>query len=609
MSKHTNAPGAYADRTVDRRKRLKIAGISGACAAAVLVVAAVVFAFLLLKGNDIYPGVHVGAVNVGGLSRRQAMDAVTAQYGGSAAQQDLTIRVGDQSFTLSAAECPVTYDLARAVTDAFQYGRSGSIFRRIAEAWRARSRGSSIELPLEVDDVTLLKQMEAIAQAVKVEVRPSGYTYENGELVVDRGAAGYGIDTAVLTEAVRAHLAAGKTEPVELALEVSQPAALDWDALAALVKTEVREPALDLENDPTGNTIVSGQPGRALDVTAAKAMVEAAEGPVSVPILTTDPDMTDAEFRALLFRDLLGSANSTFSTGNKNRSANIKLAAEFCNDTVLLPGDVFSYNDVVGPRTAERGFKEASVYVGNNVENGLGGGICQVTSTLYMATLYADLEIVERYNHSRDVTYVPDGLDATVAWGYKDYKFRNNTEYPLRVQVLVKGGKLTVNLYGTQTIPGKEVKMEVDILTQDLAKATYVLDTSLTPGTEKKSGLWYHGYTCQSYRVIYVNGTEVSRQKEACSSYKKYDYTVTIRYNPAVETPDPDVPADDGNTGGTDTGNTGGTDTGNTGGTDTGSTGGTDTGNTGGTDTDSTGGTDADNAGSTDTGSQGSDPA
>ncbi len=525
-------------------KRGKIAGIAGACTAVVLVVAFAAAAVTLLRGNDIYQGVHVGAVDVGGMSRREAEAAVEAQYGGSAAAQDLTIKVGDKSFTLSADECPVHYDTQRAVTRAYAYGRTGNIFRRVAEAWKARSGKGVVELPLVVDDATLQKQMGAISQAVKVDYRPSGYTYENGDLQVDKGAAGYGVDAGKLAEAVRAHLMSGKTEPVEVALGIEQPQPLDWEALAALVKSEIREPGLDLARDPSGNTILPGQPGVTLDLAAAKAAVEAAEGPVSVPLVKTYPKMTDEEFKGLIFRDVLGTATTSLATSSSKRTVNVKLAADFCNNVVLMPGDIFSYNTVVGPRTAERGFKEASVFVGSSVQNGLGGGICQTSSTLYMATVFADLEIIERRNHSRDVLYTPDGQDATVVWGSTDYRFRNNTEYPVRIRTAVTGsGKnkvITVTIYGTQTVPGKEVKMETEILKWNKAKPkAEILDTSLAPGTTKESGVWYHGYTSQTYRVTYINGVEVSRVKEAYSKYTRYDGTVTIRYNPAVETPDP----------------------------------------------------------------------
>ena len=600
MSKHTKKAGVRAEKAAPAGKHGKIIGIVAASLVAVLVVAFAGFSFWLLQGDGICQGVHVGDVDVSGMSRRQALDAVGARYAGSAAQQDLVIKVGDQTFTLSSEECPVSYDVERAVTAACQYGHTGGIFARVFDVWTARQKGACVDVPLSVDDTTLLKQMGAISQAVKVDYRPSGYTYENGELLVDKGNAGRGIDATKLAGVVREHLLNSKTEAVEMALGVEQPLALDWNVLAAVVQCEPKNAYLDLEKDPSGKTIAPAQPGRTLDVTAAKAMVEAAEGPVSVPILTIDPDVTVDSLQASLFRDVLGTATTSLATSSSARTTNVKLAADFCNNTVLLPGEVFSYNETVGPRTEARGFKKASVYVGSTVQEGLGGGICQTSSTLYMATVFADLEIVERRNHSRDVLYTPDGQDATVVWGSTDYRFRNNTEYPIRIVAAVTGSgskkQITVTIYGTQTTPGKEVKMETEILTWNEAKPKRVLDTSLAPGTEKQSGVWYHGYTCQTYRVTYINGVEVSRVAEAYSKYTRYDNTVTIRYNPAVETPDSDPVVPDSGT--TDPGAGGTTDPGTGGITDPGTGGTTDPG-TGGTTDPGTGGTTDPGAGGT----------
>ena len=202
-----------------------------------------------------------------------------------------------------------------------------------------------------------------------------------------------------------------------------------------------------------------------------------------------------------------------------------------------MPGDVFSYNDVVGERTAERGFKEATIYVGNSAEDGLGGGVCQVTSTIYYATLRADLEIVERYAHSREVTYVPKGEDATVAWGSKDFKFANNTGFPIKVVTSHKSNNLTVKLYGTQTVAGKKVTIDTTILSKTPFEVVYEVDETLTPGTEKVKSNGYTGYKTESYRVVTINGVEVSRTLENKSTYKKYDKV--ILHNPKAE----DAPA------------------------------------------------------------------
>ena len=237
----------------------------------------------------------------------------------------------------------------------------------------------------------------------------------------------------------------------------------------------------------------------------------------------------------------MGQCTTDFNPGNKGRTTNVLLATDFCNGVFLMPGDVFSYNDSVGPRTYERGFKDATVYVGNSAEDGVGGGICQVSSTIYYAALRADLKIVERYAHSRMVTYVPLGEDATVAWGSKDFKFENNTDFPMKVVTSHKTNNLTVKLYGTQTVENKVVKIETTQLSKTPFEVVYEVDETLAPGTESVKSNGYTGYKTESYRVVYIDGKEVSRTFENKSTYKKYDKV--ILHNPAAAPITPVGPA------------------------------------------------------------------
>ena len=231
---------------------------------------------------------------------------------------------------------------------------------------------------------------------------------------------------------------------------------------------------------------------------------------------------------------MLGQCTTDFNPGNVGRTTNVLLATDFCNGVILMPGDIFSYNEAVGPRTYERGFKDATVYVGNSAEDGVGGGICQVSSTIYYAALRADLEIVERYAHSRMVTYVPLGEDATVAWGSKDFRFANNTPFPMKVVTSHKKDTLTVKLYGTQT-ENKTVKIVTNQLSKTPFEVVYEIDETLPLGTEKVKSNGYTGYQTESYRVVYIDGVEVSRTFENKSTYKKYDKV--IQHNPKPDAP------------------------------------------------------------------------
>ena len=150
------------------------------------------------------------------------------------------------------------------------------------------------------------------------------------------------------------------------------------------------------------------------------------------------------------FNDVLGEFKTEYNSGNTNRSTNIKLAASKINGCIINPGEVFSYNETVGERTIEEGYKDALVYVGGEVANGVGGGICQVSTTLYNACLFANLEIVERTNHSFTPHYVAAGRDATVSWGGPDFKFRNNRNYPVMIVVDNPSRKYHNENYGSQ---------------------------------------------------------------------------------------------------------------------------------------------------------------
>ena len=191
------------------------------------------------------------------------------------------------------------------------------------------------------------------------------------------------------------------------------------------------------------------------------------------------------------FPDVLGQYVSYYNAALYDRSTNVELAAKSINGKVLMPGEVFSYNATVGPRTAERGFKVATIFVGGETAQGLGGGICQTSSTLYSAVLHADLDIVERTNHSLKVTYVPNGMDATVSWGSLDFKFKNSTKYPIRIQCEYGGGTLKVSVMGTKEDKSKSIEV-------------------ISEGS---------GSTYNTYKIYYENGVEVNRKFIARSVY------------------------------------------------------------------------------------------
>lgn len=156
---------------------------------------------------------------------------------------------------------------------------------------------------------------------------------------------------------------------------------------------------------------------------------------------------------------------STYSSNyvnNKDRTTNLRIASETISGTILQPGETFSFNKVVGKRTSAKGYKEAHIFTGSQgTAMGLGGGVCQVASTMFNATLLANLSIVERHQHSQRVSYVPLGRDAAIYWGSEDYRFKNNTNYPIKIVMTVKNGKITCSMYTSQNVKPKKVSLKV----------------------------------------------------------------------------------------------------------------------------------------------------
>ena len=245
-----------------------------------------------------------------------------------------------------------------------------------------------------------------------------------------------------------------------------------------------------------------------------------------IPAQIEQPRVTADELKGVLFRDVLGQCR-THVSGSSARISNVKLSAAACNGVVLNTGDVFSYNNTTGQRTTAKGYQAAPAYVGGETVDEVGGGVCQTSSTLYYACLRANLEITERYAHRYVPAYIDWGMDATVSWGGPDYKFTNNTDYPIKIVTSYSGGYLTVKILGTN-VDGTYVKMTNEVLSKTNWETVYKDDPSLPAGTEKVTTTPYTGYKVKSYRNVYsASGKLISSTYEATSDYKVRNKVIT----------------------------------------------------------------------------------
>jgi len=295
----------------------------------------------------------------------------------------------------------------------------------------------------------------------------------------------------------------------------------------AKLQKEVTQTSKDASINIEGNNIAvkSGTEGKTVNLDTLDQKLKEningeinSENKVTVDVETTKPRVTKDDLSKI--KGIMGTFTSNYSTSAPGRSKNIEIATSAINGTVVMPGETFSFNDVVGPRTVERGYQEAGTYVGNKVEPGIGGGICQVSTTLYRAAMKANLRSVERTNHSMVVGYAQPGLDATVSYGYLDYKFKNTYDFPLYIKGTTVGKVVTYTVYGDPSaLNGKTYDMANEVLETIPPERKIVPDNTLPEGKEEKDGVGMTGYKARSYQITYENGTEVKRDIIATDSY------------------------------------------------------------------------------------------
>ena len=495
-------------------------------------------------GRDaILPHVSISGLDVSGMTQDQAADALkNALAEESGDPITLNISCEGWSGQLSAADLAV--DQEATVQAAMQAGEGPFLARGGQYLAHLLGAGSQVELALQDQQpalTTLLEDMERqVGDVTMAHWQVSGQTLE-----LTKGVTGLAADEDQAVQLLHQALDQGfaqkfgqgeqnVTVDVDLPVTQTPPQEPDFDTVHQDVYTEPKDAALD----GTTHEIVAESVGLDFDPAQLKAAYDqAGEGEtVSIPLTVTQPKETKASLSAKLFRDLLGKGTTKVG-GSAARKNNVALSAKACNGVILLPGEVFSYNGTTGSRSADKGYQAAPVYVGGASTDEVGGGICQTSSTIYYAVLHTTLEVVERRSHMYNTGYVPAGMDATVYYGSTDFRFKNNTNYPVKIvtESYDQGGSryLTVKLYGTNetgtyAVPKSTTYDQVTPTTQ------YKADSSIPRGTtqvDRKQNP-YTGVKAKTVRYVYnKDGSLKEEQIMGASTYKMRPKT--IYYNPA----------------------------------------------------------------------------
>ena len=417
------------------------------------------YALSTISPDKVMNNVYIEKLDVSGLSYEDTLASINATYLLENAQ--ITLTSGDKTFSINGSDIGLTALPEETADKAFNYCKTGNIFTNGFNALKLLFKSHVIVPATQVDTALLDAKLNEFGNIVIGERKQHYVEYgEDGMVTIYSGQTGYNEDPSQAREELLAALGNEQFTNIHVNFASAPPDDMTVESFDALV---YKDP-VNARYEINGNTvdIVPGDTGRFINKEEAAPLLQNVyEGcePVKVPFYVSTPDVDAATLKEKLFETSLGSYSTSYGTSTANRCANIARAASLINGTVVAPGEVFSFNDTVGHRTKENGFYTAKEYVDGQSVDGIGGGTCQVSSTLYSAVLYADMNIVERLNHMMTVGYIPLGQDATVADGGVDFKFRNSSDYPVKVSAYTSGATITVSIIGTAWEPAREVKI------------------------------------------------------------------------------------------------------------------------------------------------------
>ena len=501
----------------------------------------VIFGFITSKSDKIISGVSINGIDVSKLNKSQAVQLLNDKLSPNL-NNTITFAYGDYKKELNLQDLGAEIQAENSVDSAFAIGRSEqNIFANNFKVISTFFKKQDVALSAKYDQAKLNDFIDSLNNELPDRAIPVDYRIEDTNLIIVNSVSGNKVKTEELSALITDCIVNNKTE-VEIPVEKYEAEPINIEA----IYNEIKKDPVDASFTKEPFEIHKEQDGIDFNISLdeAKQIISENKEEYIIPLKITKPAITVKNLPQEAFPDLLGTYHTSYATSIANRKTNISLASQSVNGFVLMPGEIFSYNGTVGQRTPARGYKEAGVYVNGRVETGYGGGICQVSSTLYNAVLLANLEIVARTNHMFQPGYVPSGQDATVSWGAPDFQFKNNREYPVRIAITADGSTITASIYGVKTENDYTVKVVSSVVGTIPFTTEYEDDSSLPAGATKVIQGGSNGCRTETYKILYRDGNEVSRVRVSSDTYRPHNQVVargTAQPTP-TPTPEPSTP-------------------------------------------------------------------
>ena len=473
------------------------------------------FALLNINNSNIISGITIDKLQMQGLSKEDALGLLKTKID-EKINKELKIKAEDTQIEILLSQIELEYSPEKAVDEAYGIGRKSNIFVNNFNIIKSKIFGKNIDLEYKYNKELLDSIINDIQGKIPNAVQQVTYSVEDDELIITKGKKGLSIDVEQLTDEIEKNIKLNNFSDIYLNTFEAEPDDIDIEKIYEEVHTEPQ----DAYYTTNPFQIFAEVIGVDFDIEEAKEILKEDKDEYIIPLTITKPKKTVNDIGTEAFPDLLSSFSTRFDESNVPRSGNLRIAVGKLNGVVVMPGETFSYNKTLGKRTAEAGYRGAAGYEGGKVVEMLGGGICQISSTLYDAVVYANLEIIERHNHAFTTSYVGAGKDATVVYGSLDFKFKNTRKYPITLKASATNGIARIEIYGIK----EETEYEIEIATVITGSIPFTViyedDYSLPAGSERVTQYGMNGCTSTTYKIYKLNGAEVKRETLSRDRYE-----------------------------------------------------------------------------------------
>ena len=479
-----------------------------------------IFAILNINNEKIIKGVYVQGVDISNMTEQEALDKFKEKIE-EITKRDITLIYKDYSTTITPEQIEFKLNYEEAIKEANSIGKNNNILIDNFSILKANIFKTNINIKPEYNEEILEDIIKNINSEIPGAVKEVSYEIDGDKLIITNGKSGIDIDTEQLKKEVISNINKQLIEVIdEIQIPVKEKEADPIDI--EKIYNEVYKEAKDayIEENPFKLHVEENGLDFGVSIDEAKKIISEQKEIYEIPLKIDKAKVKTEDLGDKLFNQTLSKYTTIYDAGNTSRGTNIAIAARTINGTVILPGETFSYNKILGNTTKEKGYKLGGSYVNGKVVPAYGGGICQVSTTLYNAALYANLEIVERHNHSYSVSYVPASRDATVSYGGKDFKFKNSRTYPIKIVASAKNGVISVSLKGIKEEKEYDIEIKSTTLSTTPYSTTYQDNSNLAEGKEKVIQVGHNGMKSQAYKIVKYNGKTISKTLLSSDTYQ-----------------------------------------------------------------------------------------